>query len=111
MEKVAETIAFYEKLCEERPGEAWWVDNIKRASEKLTAKIEQSNFYLYLNNPDDYVYHETLKTIEDLTETELAKIEKTLEGLSCKTQTTRIYKNGTDRLYLVGGQDDEKEKM
>jgi len=111
MEKVAETIAFYEKLCEERPGEAWWVDNIKLASEKLTKKNEHSNFYAYLNNPDDYVYQENLKTIEDFNASELAEIERNLDGLACKTQTTRIFKNGTDRLYLIGGQDDEKEKL
>ena len=107
MEKVDEVILFYDRLCQERPGGRYWSENIIDASLKLDKNIEHANFYNFLANPEQYRYQENLKTLGDLSEGELQKINNELEALAISDQTTQIFKNGTDRVYLIG-HDDEK---
>ena len=108
MDRVSKVIEYYEQLCIERPGSLHWSENIIEASSKLVNNNDHANFYTYLSNPEQFKYRENIKTLGDLDDSQLEKIEKDLQALSTSEQTTNIFENGSDRVFLITNQDDEK---
>ena len=115
MDEVTKAIAFYEQLCEKRPGAAWWAENIVEASKTLTSHNNHANFYTYLADPEHFAYRPNIKTLQDLNEQELRRIDSELQELCVADQRTVVYENGTDRTLLItnGNEipDDEKRDI
>ena len=108
MDRVSKVIEYYEKLCVERPGSSYWSENIIDASSKIVDNNDHANFYTYLSNPEQFQYRENIKTLGDLDDSQLEKIEQDLQALSHSDQTTNVFENGSDRVFLIKNQDDEK---
>jgi len=108
---VKTTIEFYEKLCDERPGAAFWSDNIVEASRTLTSHNNHANFYNYLSNPSNFKYKENIHTLGDFSDAELEKMTKEIENLSLNNQKIDIFTNGIEQTLIYSNMDvdvDEK---
>ena len=104
----SEVIQYYEKLCKERPGSAWWAENIIDSEKRLVKGNDHANFYRYLTNPGNFKYEQNVEVLGDIKDSALQKIENDLQNMVCGEQVTRIYKNGSDRVVII---EDEKESL
>jgi len=108
--KVQQTIDYYEKLCERRPGNAFWAENLIDASNRLTVHNDHANFYRYLSDPENYQFESNIPTLRDLSDEQLQQIDDELVTLCMHDQKTTTFLNGTEMTMLIENTQQEDEK-